>query len=107
MGCLFGFVAELFVEGIFELIVYCYMKLMQWIVPEKTISEKATNTIKNVVTTFSALLAISLLIGCLFLIQDDPFIKNIGKYMTNIPLAIIAIQVLLGILMKIFRHYKK
>ena len=107
MGCLLELFFELFMEGMFELIVHCYIKSMQLIIPDKAISEKTKKTIKNVVTTFSALLAIVLIIGFLLVIQDDPVFKNIGKYMTYIPLSIIALQVLLGILFKIVLHFKK
>ena len=107
MGCLLELFFELFVEGMFELAGYCYIKSMQLIIPDKTISEKTKKTIKNIVTTFSALLAIVLIIGFLLIIQDDPFFKNIGKYMTYIPPSIIALQVLLGILFKIVLHFKK
>ena len=37
MGCLMELFFEIFVEGIFELAGYSYIKLMQWIVPDKTI----------------------------------------------------------------------
>jgi len=102
MGCLLELFFEIFVEGLFELIIYCYMKLMQLIVPDKSLSAKTKKAIKNITTTFAALLAFVLIIGLLFLIQADPLIKNIGKYMTYIPLAMIALQILIGILVKIF-----
>ena len=107
MGCLLELFFEIFVEGIFELIVHCYIKLMQLIVPDKTVSEETKKTIRNIATTFAALLAIVLIIGFILLIQDDPLIKNIGKYMTYIPLGIMALQVLIGILVKIVGHFKK
>ena len=107
MGCLLELFFEIFLEGIFELIGYCYIKLMQLIVPDKKVSEKTKKTIKNIATTFAALLAIVLIIGFILLVQDDPFIKNIGKYMTYIPLAIMALQVLIGISVKIVVHFKK
>ena len=107
MGCLLELFFEIFVEGIFELIGHCYIKLMQLIVPDKTVSEETKKTIKNIATTFAALLAVVLIIGFILLIQEDPFINNIGKYLTYIPLAIMALQVLVGILVKIFGHFKK
>ncbi|MBP3478418.1 MAG: hypothetical protein J6K03_02910 [Oscillospiraceae bacterium] len=107
MGCLLELFFEIFVEGLFELIGHCYIKLMQLIVPDKTVSDKARRTIKNIATTFAVLLAIVLIIGVVFLIQEDPLIKNIGKYMTYIPLTIMALQVLVGILVKIIGHIKK
>ena len=107
MGCLLELFFEIFVEGIFELIGYCYIKLMQLIVPDKKVSEKTKKTIRNIATKFAALLAIVLIIGFILLIQDDPFINNIGKYMTYISLAIMALQVLIGISVKIVGHFKK
>lgn len=107
MGCLLELFFEIFVEGIFELFGYCYIKLMQLIVPNKTVSEKIKKTLKKTATTFAVLLAVVLIIGFIFLIQDDPFFNNIGKYMTYIPLAIIALQVFVGISIKIVDHFKK
>ena len=92
---------EIFVEGIFELAGYSYIKLMQWIVPDKTIQEQAKKTIKNIVTTFAELLAIILIIGVILLVQEDPVIKNAGKSMTYFSLAIMALQVLTGVTVKI------
>ena len=105
--CVLELFFEIFVEGIFELIGHCYIKLMQLIVPDKIVSEETKKTIRNIATTFAALLAIVLIIGFIFLIQDDPFVKNIGKYMTYIPLGIMALQVLIGILVKLVGHFKK
>lgn len=107
MGCLLEMFFEIFVEGIFELIGHCYIKLMQLIVPDKTFSEKTKKTIKNIATAFSALLAVVLIIGFILLVQEDPFINNIGEYLIYIPLAIMALQVLVGVLVKIFGHCKK
>ena len=107
MGCLLELFFEIFVEGIFELIGYCYIKLMQLIVPDKKVSEKTKKTIRNIATTFAALSAIALIIGFILLIQDDPFINNIGKHMTYISLAIMALQVLMGISVKIVGYFKK
>jgi hypothetical protein len=107
MGCLLELLFEIFVEGIFELIGHCYIKLMQLIVPDKTVSEKSKKTIKNIVTIFAALFAIALIIGFILFVQEDPFIKSIGKYMTYIPLSIIVLQILLGIVVKIVGHFKK
>ncbi len=107
MGCLLELFFEIFVEGMFELVGHCYIKLMQLIVPDKTNSEKTKKTIKNIATTFAALLAVVLIIGFVLLLQEDPFIENIGKYMTYIPLSIMVLQLLLGIIVKIVGHFKK
>ncbi len=107
MGCLLELFFEIFVEGIFELIGYCYIKLMQLIVPDKEVSEKTKKTIRNIATTFAVLLAVVLIIGFILLVQEDLFVKNIGKYMTYIPLSIMVLQILLGIIVKIVDRFKK
>lgn len=107
MGCLFEVIFEIFFEGIFELIVYFYINLMRLIVPNKTFSQKTKRVIKNTVTTIASLLLVILIIGLILLIQDDPFIKIIGKYMTYISLTIIVLQIAAGIIMKIANHLKK
>ena len=107
MGCLLELFFEIFVEGIFELIGYCYIKLMQLIVPDKKVSEKTKKTIRNIATTFAVLLAVVLIIGFILLVQEDLFVKNIGKYMTYIPLSIMVLQILLGIIVKIVDRFKK
>ena len=107
MGCLLELFFEIFVEGIFELIGYCYIKFMQLIVPDKKVSEKTKKTIRNIATTFAVLLAVVLIIGFILLVQEDLFVKNIGKYMTYIPLSIMVLQILLGIIVKIVDRFKK
>ena len=107
MGYLLKLFFEIFVEGIIELVGYCYIKLMQLIVPDKAVSERAKKIIKNIVTTAAAILAAILIIGLIFLTQEDPFIKNIGKYMTYIPLTIIVLQAFLGVVVRIICHFKK
>ncbi len=107
MGCLLELFFEIFGEGIFELIGYRYIKLMQLIVPNKKVSEKTKKTIRNIATTFAVLLAVVLIIGFILLVQEDLFVKNIGKYMTYIPLSIMVLQILLGIIVKIVDRFKK
>ena len=107
IGCLFELFVEVFVEGLFELIGCCYIKLMLLIVPEKTITDRTRATIKNIVKVIAVILGIILVIGLILLIQDDPVIKIIGKYATYIPLTIIALQVVLGIITKTVSHIKR
>lgn len=107
MGCLFELIFEIFVEGVFELVGNCYIKLMLLIVPNKTVSEKTKRVIKNTATTIAALLGVILIVGLILLVQDDPSIKTIGRYMTYIPLTIMVLQITLGIIVKIVCHYKK
>lgn len=107
MGCLLELIFEITVEGIIELIGFCYIKLMQLIVPNKTVSEKAKRIIKIIVTTIAALVGIVLIVGLIFFVQDDPSLKNIGKYMTYTSLAIMALQIVSGIVVKVVGHFKK
>ncbi len=107
MGRLLELVFEVFFEGLVELVGYVYIKLMTMIVPEKAISERVKHGLKVAVTTFSAILMIVLIVGLILLIQEDPGIKNIGRYMTWIPLGIMGIQVGLGILVKFLSRGKK
>lgn len=107
MGCLFELIFEIFIEGIFELIGFCYIRLMQLVVPDKTVSEKAKRVIKSIAATIAVLLGVVLIIGLILLEQDDPFIKAIGKYMTYIPLTLMVLQITVGIAVKIVDHYKK
>ncbi len=111
MGCLFEILFEIFgtiiIEGTIELVFYCYIKLIQLIVPKKTISEKNKAVIKNTVITVTVILMLSLFIGLLCLIQSNPVIKNVGKYMTYIPLIIIAVQLIMGITVNIVKHFRK
>lgn len=106
MGCIIEFFVELFVEGIFELFGYCYIKLMHLIVPNKTVSKKSKRIMKGIAATFAALLAVALLIGFILFVQDDPSIKTIGRYMTYISLALMVLQIAAGIVVKIGNHFK-
>lgn len=107
MGCLLELFFEIFVEGLFELIGYCYIKLMQLIVPTKAITARTKKIIKNIVTTIAGILALFTVIGVILLIQEDPFIKVIGRYMTYIPLTIISLQIMLGVITKLVCHFRK
>ena len=107
MGCLLELIFEITVEGLLELIGFCYIKLMQLIVPHKTVSEKAKRIIKIIVTTFAALVGVVLIVGLILFVQDDPSLKSIGKYMTYASLAIMVLQVVSGIVVKVVGHFKK
>ena len=104
MGCLIEIFFEIFIEGIFEIVWYCYTKLVQLIVPDKIISARVK---KIIGTVFGAVLVLALIIGLSLWVQEDPFIKNIGIYMTYISFAIIVIQIILGIFVRVLKHFKK
>lgn len=107
MGCLFELFFDIFLEGVFTLFGYCYIKLMQLIVPNKTISERTKSIIKNTVAIIAGILGIILIIGLIFMGRNNPSMNRIGKYMTYIPLALIVVQIVLGIIVRIIDHFKK
>ena len=106
MGCLLEFFIEVFVEGIFELAFYCYLKLMQLIVPEKSVTEKAKRVIKNTIKVIACLLFLTVLVGLVFLTETHSVLHTIGKYLTFIPLGIIALEIVLSIVFKLVSHCK-
>lgn len=107
MGCLLELFFEIFVEGVLELIGHCYLKLMLLIVPSKTVTAREKKVLKNTVTTIAGILALVTVIGVILLIQDDPILKGIGRYMTYIPLTIMALQISLGVIMKLIGYFRK
>ena len=102
MGCLLEVLFQLFIEGIIELVMSIYLKFVTSIAPEK-----AKSTAKNIITTISVLLVLVLFIGIIFLLPDDPVFNTIGKYMTFIPLSIIAIQLIIGIFFTVIKNKSK
>mgnify|MGYP003307475438 CR=1 FL=1 len=48
MGCLFEIFIEIFIEGILNLVMFVYLKVAHVLVPNKDISPKAENRIRNI-----------------------------------------------------------
>lgn len=94
-------VSDVFSELIFDGIIDSWFGLIRWIVPEKLQNEKARSVIKLVIDIFAALLMICVFIGLFAVISDDDYTRRIGKYMIFIPLGISAVQILIGIIVKI------
>ena len=110
MGCLFEIFIEIFIEGILNLVMFVYLKVAHILVPNKDISPKTENRIRNMITIISVLLVLTLFIGVIILLPDDAIFNTIGKYMTFIPLSIIGLQVVLSIVVmiaKLVKRYKK
>ena len=108
MGCLFELLFEFVVTIFFELSVKSYMGLMQLIIPDKIISEKAKKMLKNVVTTVCALSLCTLIVGVVLFVQrEKEALRIVGKYMTYIPLGIIIGQIALGILVHIISYFRE
>lgn len=97
MGCLFGFI-----DLIFEFLVESWFSLMRWIVPERFLGRKFRLALKILVGIFSCLLYMMMFVGLFALISRDEVIRQIGRRMVLIPLAISAIQIGLGIFVHVF-----
>lgn len=106
MGCLFEFFFEVFIEGILNVVMHIYLKLSYIFIPQKEISKKTKNKIRDIITTISVFLFLSLFIGVIFLLSPDAIINIIGKYLTFIPLSIIGMQIILGIIVTVVKAVK-
>lgn len=102
MGCLF-FPLELLVDGIIEGWFY----LMAWIIPDRYITRTLRIVLKVFVWIFSGLLFVIMFLGIFAIISPDPDTHLLGKYMILIPLGISAIQILLGVIVRIISNRKK
>ena len=94
-------------ELIGDMIFDMWFAVMQWIIPEKILSKHAQNILKVIVGVFSCLLFITMVLGLFAIISDDVYTKHIGKYMIFIPLGISAVQILIGIIVRIISKKKK
>ena len=102
MGCLL-FPLELLVDAIIEGWLY----LMEWIVPERYLSRTFRIILKVFVWIFSALLLFIMFLGIFAIISPDPDTHLLGKYMVFVPLGISAVQISLGIIVRIISKKKK
>jgi hypothetical protein len=109
MGCLFEFLFEVIGEAILELLLEGYLRLMSLIVPSSGIPETQRSKFKRIVKVFSIVLLFSLFIGLLMLIiPGTPVtIHSIGKYLLYISFALIGMQILFGIVLKVAEAVRK
>ena len=102
MGCLL-FPLEFLVDGIIEGWFY----LMEWIIPERYLTRTFRIVLKVFVWIFSALLLFIIFLGIFAIISPDPDTHLLGKYMVFMPLGISAVQILLGIIVRVISKKKK
>ncbi len=74
---------------------------MTLIVPDRTITEQTRVKMKKIVKACSAVLLIMMIVGLVLLLSGEALIETVGKYMFYIPLAVIVVQIILGIIVKI------
>jgi len=102
MGCLF-FPLELLVDGILD----GWFALMQWIVPERCASRAFRIAIKIFALIMSCLLFLVMFMGVFAVISADPYTRLIGKYMIFVPLGISALQIAVGVIVRVASKKKK
>ncbi len=100
MGCLFDLI-ELALELAVEAIVDGWFALMQWIIPEKYLGKTTRRVLKIIVSIFSTVLFITFLLGILAAALTDATVMDLWK-LIFIPLGISLIQIILGIIVRIF-----
>lgn len=93
-------------ELIIDFILDSWFDLMELIVPAKSIGKRARIILKTIVCIFTLLLFITLIFGIFAIFSDDPYTCLIGKYMVFIPLCISAVQILLGIIVRVIEKKK-
>ena len=102
MGCLF-FPLELLSEAILDGWFY----LMEQIIPEKYISKKLQGFLRFLVWTFCAILLCAMLVGIGCFLSDDADTRQFGKALIFITLAVSAVQIIAGIIVRIISKNKK
>ena len=85
------------IELIGDAIVDVWFAVMQWIIPEKTLSKGTRIVLKLIVSVFPLLLFMTMVLGIFAVISDDPSTRQAGRCMIFIPLGISAVQILFGI----------
>ena len=103
MGCLLEFFVEFILEIAVEAIGCAYIKLVTLMLPRHTFSPRFRKRLDNTVKIVFVLLGVVVVVGICFLVQEDHIFHRIGQYMTFIPLALIGVQILAGIIIKVFR----
>ncbi len=100
------FLIDLIIELVFDGIIEAWLMIMQWIVPEKTLGKYTRIILQIIVGIFTCLLLFIMLLGLFAIISDDPDTKLLGKYMVFIPLGISAVQIIIGIIVRIVAKKK-
>lgn len=105
MGCLFELIFDIFLEGSMELTAWCYIKIIQLIFPDKTISERTRNTIKMVTGIIGMLCFVALLVGLILLFQDGSMTKTAGRYTILIALIVLLLPMATGAIVWVVRYF--
>ena len=99
MGCLFEFL----MEAVFECVAYGYAWLMTLIIPQHKFSKKAFDKIKTVIILLAIVLLGAAIAGLIMwtVSEFSPLCNKIGRIIFFVSAALIAAQIVLGIISKI------
>lgn len=95
MGCLFELFGDLIVDG--------YVWLMCLILPKEKVGKKTRFVLELLVQIMSILLLICIVFGIIQCFEEDPFERQMGRYMVWVPVGIIVFQIGLGIVVRKIR----
>ena len=98
MGCLFELIFDTFLEGSMELTAWCYIKIIQMVFPEKSISERTRKTIKALTGIIGMLCFLAILVGLIMLLQDGSMTKTVGGYTILIALILLLLPMVFGVI---------
>ncbi len=107
MGCLFEILGELVLEIVFGGLFYIYSGLMSLIVPGSMKSTILKKRIEKTIKAVCAILLCILIVGVvLMMLGDVPTAQLVGKWMVYPVLIISALQIVLGIIVRILLNRK-
>ena len=111
MDWLFEIFGGIFLYGNSHLLTLLYSKILCLFTPHKRLSKQTEARIKTVATVISVLLLFSLMVGItLFAVcsaEKNPTFHAVGKYMTFISLSVILFQMLLSLVVWLFKVLKE
>ncbi|MBR2616056.1 MAG: hypothetical protein IKC69_05205 [Clostridia bacterium] len=107
MHALAELLLELLYDGIFEGLVSLFIRITEWLVPKKSISDKAKRRVRRGVTAVTCLVLGMLLTGLLFLMTSLPALMPWGNGLALTSLGLIGLLILGGVVTKIIEGRKK
>ena len=96
------FLFELILDFIFELPVILCEELMCLVIPENKFTEKQKCIVSLIIHIFTGILLTLIFVGIVLQFNEEPLLL-LGKYLIFIPLGIIALQSIIGIIIKIVK----
>ena len=82
------------------------IKLLAFILPGKTVSDRTRRIIECVMGIFCLCLYLALIVGVIMVLQDGLITKTVGRYMRLISQILLLLPVALGIAVWVIRRFK-